>query len=177
MTSRPAVTATAGSTRRSTTARVQGQPEPFTIEQAILDANLLGAGFGDPKTWQQWRTALKAAFQIDLNRDEARACAAISGGRQPPAQKVRELWCVLGRRSGKSRVAAALAVYFATLVDYTGKLAPGETGYVMVLAASKDQARAIKNYAEGFLRASPMLASSIADVTADEIRLQSTMPT
>jgi hypothetical protein len=64
-----------------------------------------------------------------------------------------------------------LAVFFATLVDHSGELAPGETGYVVVLAASKDQAKAIKNYAEGFLRASPMLASSIADVTADEIRL------
>ena len=155
-------------TRRATTPKVQ----PFTVEQAMLDPKLLGAGFGDSKTWQQWRVVLKATFNLELNREEARAFAAIAGGRQPPSQKVRELWCVLGRRSGKSRVAAALAVFFATLVDYTGKLAPGEAGYVVVLAASKDQAKAIKNYAEGFLRSSPMLASSISDVTlADEIRL------
>ena len=152
-------------TRRAATPKIQ----PFTVEQAMVDAKLLGAGFGNPETWKQWRTALKAAFGINLNRDDARAFASIAGGRHPPAQRVRELWCVLGRRSGKSRVAAALAVYFATLVDYAGKLAPGETGYVVVLAASKDQAKAIKNYAEGFLRASPMLSSSIADVTADEI--------
>jgi phage terminase large subunit-like protein len=143
-----------------------------SIERAMLERDLLGAGFGDPKTWQQWRIVLKATFGIKLSREEAKAFTAIAGGRQPPAQKVRELWCVLGRRSGKSRVAAALAVYFAVLVDHTGKLAPGEIGYVFVLAASKDQARTIKNYCEGFLRAPPVLASSIVEVTAEEIRLR-----
>ena len=54
-----------------------------------------------------------------------------------------------GRRSGKSRVAAALAVYFGVLLDHTGKLAPGEIGYVFVLAASKDQART-KELLRGF---------------------------
>jgi hypothetical protein len=41
-----------------------------------------------------------------------------------------------------------------------------------VLAASKDQARTIRHYAEGFLRSSPVLAGMIDDVTADEIRLR-----
>jgi hypothetical protein len=144
----------------------------ISIEQAVLDRGLLGAGFGDPTTWQQWRVAMKATFGLELSRDEAGAFAAIAGGRQPPAQKVRELWCVLGRRSGKSRVAAALAVFFAVLVDHTGKLAPGEVGYVFVLAATKDQSRTIKNYCEGFLRASPVLSSLIEEITAEEIRLR-----
>lgn len=142
-----------------------------TIEEALVDRNLLGQGFGDPSTWKTWLAVLRAAFGLRLNRKEARAFASIAGGRQPPTEKVRELWAVLGRRSGKSRVAAALAVYFAVLVDHSGKLAPGEVGYVLVLAASKDQAKTIKAYAEGFLRSSPVLASAIEDVTADEIRL------
>jgi hypothetical protein len=29
---------------------------------------------------------------------------------------MRELWCVCGRRGGKSRIAAALAIYFALFV-------------------------------------------------------------
>jgi hypothetical protein len=141
------------------------------IVQAMIERDLLGAGFGDPKTWQQWRIVLRATFGLKLSQEEAEAFAAIAGGRQPPAQRVKELWCVLGRRSGKSRVAAALAVYFATLVDHTGKLAPGEIGFVYVLAASKDQARTIKNYCEGFLRASPVLKDAIEEITAEEIRL------
>ena len=138
----------------------------------MADVNLLGAGLGAIETWQQWRSVLKGAFGISLNREEARQFEAVAGSRKPPAHKVRELWCILGRRSGKSRVAAALAVFFAVLVDHAGKLAPGEIGHVLVLAASKDQARTIRRYAEGFLRASPVLAKFIADVTADEIRLK-----
>ncbi len=142
-----------------------------SIDEAITDAKLLGAALGDVATWQTWRTVLRAAFGLALNRDEARAFAAVAGGRQPPETKVRELWAILGRRSGKSRVAAALAVFFAVLVDHSGKLAPGEIGHVLVLAATRDQARVIKNYAEGFLRASPILAGMIVEVTQEEIRL------
>jgi hypothetical protein len=142
------------------------------IVQAMIERDLLGAGFGDPKTWQQWHIVLKATFGLKLSQEEAKAFAAIAGGREPPTQKAKELWAVLGRRSGKSRVAAALAVFFAVLVDHAGKLAPGEIGYVFVLAASKDQARTIKNYAEGFLRASPVLMDTIEEVTAEEIRLR-----
>jgi hypothetical protein len=143
-----------------------------TIEQAMLDANLLGAGLGDPSTWKLWLTVLKAAFAIALTPEEAQAFAAVAGGRKPPTQRAKELWCVLGRRSGKSRMAAALAVYFAVLVDHTGKLAPGEVGYVYTLASTRDQAKAIRNYAEGFLRASPILSTMIEEVTAEEIRLR-----
>jgi hypothetical protein len=155
-----------------TTLRAAAKPEPTTIETAMLDPSLLGAGFGDPKTWRQWRTIVKAAFGIPLNREEARAFAAIAGGRKPPAQRVRELWCVFGRRSGKSRVAAALAVYFGAICDHSGKLAPGETGYVLIVAASKDQCKAILGYCEGFLSASPVLSSLVGEVTQDEIRLR-----
>jgi hypothetical protein len=146
--------------------------ERVPLDKAMADVNLLGAGLGAIETWQQWRSVLKGAFGIALNREEARQFEAVAGSRKPPAQKVRELWCILGRRSGKSRVAAALAVFFAVLVDHSSKLAPGEVGHVLVLAASKDQARTIRRYAEGFLRASPVLAKFIADVTADEIRLK-----
>jgi hypothetical protein len=143
-----------------------------SLDKAMADVNLLGAGLGAIGTWGQWRSVLKGAFGISLNLEEARQFEAVAGSRRPPAQKVRELWCILGRRSGKSRVAAALAVFFAVLVDHAGKLAPGEVGHVLVLAASKDQARTIRRYAEGFLRASPVLAKFITDVTADEIRLK-----
>lgn len=144
-----------------------------TFAEALADPHLLGAALGpiDP-TWSTWLAVGKAIFGEKMNRAERRAFEAIAGGRKPPARKVAELWAIVGRRGGKSRMAAALAAYFACFVDYHGKLAAGEVGFILVLAASRSQARTVFDYIEGFLRASPVLAELIESVTADEIRLR-----
>jgi hypothetical protein len=80
------------------------------IAQAIVDPNLFGAPFLQQETWETWLAVLKAAFGTPLNQDERRAFESVSGGRKSPARRVRELWCLIGRRGGKSRIAAALAV-------------------------------------------------------------------
>jgi hypothetical protein len=141
------------------------------IDQAIGDKNLLGAALGPLKPWQTWRTLLKSAFGLALNREEARAFASVAGERTPPTRRVRELWAVVGRRGGKSRMAAALAVYAACFAEH--RLARGEVGYVLVLAASRDQAKVVFEYIRGFLEDSPVLRQEIDSVTATEIRLKS----
>ncbi len=143
---------------------------PVTIDEALLNPKLLGAALGDPMTWQAHRIVQKAAFGLALNRHEARAFAAVAGSRKPPNKRVRELWMIVGRRGGKSRMAAAIACFIALFVKH--KLAPGERGMVLVLAASIDQARIVFGYALAFLEASPVLCKEIANVTADEITLR-----
>jgi hypothetical protein len=116
---------------------------------------------------------LKAAFGEKLNRAERRAFNAVAGSRKPPRERVRELWLILGRRSGKSRMAAALAVYVSLLTDARSRLAPGELGVVLVLAASKKQAATIRNYALAFIKGSPLLAHELdGEPLAEEIRLK-----
>lgn len=46
---------------------------------------------------------------------------------------------IAGRRGGKSRVAALVAVFLALFRDYRGVLAAGERGTVMLLAADTRQ--------------------------------------
>jgi hypothetical protein len=143
------------------------------IAAALADANLLGASFpGLDESWATWIAVLKAAFGQQLNRKERQAFASVSR-RKSPIKRVRELWALVGRRGGKSRIAAALAVYYAVLVDHTGKLSSGETGMVMILAATKSQASTVFGYCRGLLEASPLLSSLIETATADEIRLKS----
>ena len=78
------------------------------IDRALADRNLLGAALGDLTPWKVWRVVLKAAFALGLGTDEERAIfEEISGGRPLPAKRVRELWAVVARRGGKSRMAAA----------------------------------------------------------------------
>ena len=140
-----------------------------TIEQALTDPQLLGAALGPPETWSTWLATLKACFGLELNRAERRAFEAIAGSRKPPEHKVQELWVLAGRGSGKSRVAAAISVYLACFVRHD--LDPDEVGCVLTLAASRDQAQIVFNYALAFLRNSPILASMIKSTTAREIRL------
>jgi Phage Terminase len=141
----------------------------YRIVEAISDPKLLGAALGDGVSWQNWAVVLKAAFGLDLNDQEARAFAAVAGARSPPSQRVRELWAIIGRRGGKSRIAAALAIFLAAFT--THRLAPGEIGQVLVLAASRDQAQTVFGYINGFLTASPILRLEIANQTAHEITL------
>jgi hypothetical protein len=140
------------------------------IDQALCDTALLGAALGDSASWQTWLAVLRAAFGLDLTDEQRTAFMAIAGNRKPPSQRTRELWAIVGRRSGKSRMAAALAVYLACFQKH--KLSAGEHGMVLVLAASQDQARVVFGYAKAFLESSPVLRKEIVDATRSEIRLK-----
>jgi phage terminase large subunit-like protein len=146
-------------------------PRIDNIDQAILEPTLLGAAFGgDIISWQTWRTTLKATWGIELNRDEARSFASIAGSRKPPAQRVRKLWCIIGRRGGKSRIAALIVCYVALFVKH--KLAPGERGLRLILSATVEQSKVALSYCQAFLESSPVLRQEIEDVTANETRLK-----
>ena len=105
-----------------------------------------------------------------MNDPDIASFKEVSGNREPPTQRVKELWTVVGRRSGKTRVAAALAVYVASIEQY--KLAAGQVGYVLLLAASRDQASVAFQYVLGFLKSSPLLCQQIVGETASEVRLK-----
>jgi hypothetical protein len=142
----------------------------MTIDRALADHRLLGGALGDLGSWQVWITTLRAAFGLQLSEGELATFRTIAGDRPPPAKRVRELWCVCARRSGKSRVAAGLAVYLALFQKH--KLAKGETGYVLVLAATQDQARNVFQYCTGFIDGSDVLRREVVSITAHEIKLR-----
>jgi hypothetical protein len=144
--------------------------KPLAIDRALLDPKLLGAALGDASTWSVWITILRAAFGLKLSEEELKVFAHVAGDRTPPTKRVRELWCVAGRRGGKSRMAAALAVYIACFVRH--KAAPGERLMVLVLAASLDQSKSVFGFALAFLQESPVLRREIIDYTTSEIRLR-----
>jgi hypothetical protein len=142
------------------------------IDVAMRDARLLGAALGPPPTWLTWLAILKAAHGRLLNERERELFAAVAGGREPPRRKVKELVAIASRRSGKGRVAAALAVHAALLTDHSKVLAPGEVGVVACVSPTRAQAAILLDYARGYLDASPLLRDEVRDVTSDEIRLK-----
>ncbi|WP_434723111.1 hypothetical protein [Mesorhizobium sp. RIZ17] len=107
-----------------------------------------------------------------LTDDERKAFAAITGRAEEPLERVDELWCIVGRRGGKTRAAGTLAAYVATLCDWTDKLAPGERGVLPILAASTSQADRAFQHVIGVLQHSPVLKGQImGDPTSETIRL------
>jgi Terminase large subunit, ATPase domain len=168
----PGVLRVAGAARKkpSSSAKASRDVQLITIDRTLTDPQLLGAALGDATPWQTWLTVLRAAFGLPLDECQRAAFHQVAGERGPPAKRVRELWAVVGRRGGKSRMAAALAVYQAAFAKH--HLAHGETGYVLVLAASRDQAKVVFDYVKAFLEASPVLRQEIDGITKSEIRLR-----
>jgi hypothetical protein len=143
---------------------------PLAIDKVLSDQRLLGAELAPIETWSPWQAVLKAAFALPLTDDERTIFTSVAGGRVPPLKRVRELWCIIGRRGGKSRIAAALACYFSVFAKH--KLAGGERGMVLVLAATVEQAKVVFAYTLAFLNSSPVLQKEIASATQSEIRLK-----
>src|ERR1019366_9003751 len=140
-----------------------------SIVEALLNKQMLGAALGAPTTWNTWLAVFQAAFGLQLDEAQQKIFAEVAGGRKPPTKRVRELWCVVGRRGGKSRMAAALAVYIALFCKH--KLAPGEVGMVLILVASVSQSKTVFGYVKAFLSKSPVLKKEVANVTKEEIVL------
>jgi hypothetical protein len=139
------------------------------IDRVLTDKRLLGASL-DMSTRQTWLTLWKSAYGLPLTDAEQAIFNTIAGGRKPPGKRVRELWCDVGRRGGKSEEAAACAIHCALFVKH--KLSRGETGMVLVIAGSRDQAGVVFGFVKGFLEASPTLRREIANITQSEITLK-----
>ena len=120
-------------------------------------------------TWDPWRAVLKAAFALELSEAERATVTELTKREVLPTAPVRELWLFIGRRSGKSIIAALQAVWATCCRSY--RLAVGEVGIFMVLAADRKQARVIKRYISGLLHSHPALEALIANETADAIEL------
>ena len=142
----------------------------MAIDATLVDRNLLGAALGDHSSWSRWLSVLRAAFALPMTETDLKSFKEVSGNREPPTQRVNELWAVVGRRSGKTRTAAAISVFVAAIEQH--KLARGEVGYVLLLAASRDQAQVAFDYVRGFLQASPILRQQIVSITAQEVKLK-----
>jgi hypothetical protein len=147
----------------------------FPIDRALCDPLLLGgklAEGGDMASWRAWLCAVRAAFGLPLDATEHVIFNKIAGGRNPPppGKRVSELWCVVGRRSGKTSIAAAIGVYLATLQRH--HLSAGEQGHILMLAPAREQAGVVLDAVRGYFERSKMLHDLIIGETTSEIRLR-----
>ena len=142
------------------------------IITAMMDPQLFGGTFAG-SSWDAWRVLLKAAFGLGLALPwEHQLYRRCTGRSVVPTTQVRELWMPTGRRGGKSRVMALVAVFVACFRSYTNILAPGELGKVVVVAADRQQARVVFQYVWALLDGSAILRRMVASKTRESIQLR-----
>jgi hypothetical protein len=135
-----------------------------------LDNRALFAPFFRGDSWDAWKAFLAALFALEMDETQLDMYRRHTGRQTPPEKPFTEAALVVGRRGGKSRILALIAVYLATYRDYTPFLAPGEIATIAVIAADRKQARTIYRCAQGLIEAIPALAG-MADPKADLISL------
>jgi hypothetical protein len=96
----------------------------MTILDTLTDRKLFASLFPDPETWSAWLAFLAAVFGLPMTEAQMELYGRCTGRQQPPTAAAREVWCIAGRRAGKSRIAALLGVFLAAFRDYKPSLAP-----------------------------------------------------
>jgi hypothetical protein len=141
------------------------------MRAALSDPALLGGVLAGP-SWAVWRALLIASMGEALTTGERELFAKFTGRPAEPLERVEELWAVVGRKGGKSRAAAVLAVYLAALCDHGENLSPGERGLVLFLAQNQLQAAVCFGYCAAVLEAVPMLIGQVVGKTASTLSLR-----
>jgi hypothetical protein len=145
-----------------------------TIIDAINDPNLFRPFLGDDlTTWEPWFGALAALYGLPVPK-ELRPIVRQCTGRKclmlPDAGFTKALFLV-GRRSGKSRIAAIVAAFEAALSGREKLLAKGETGIVAVVSPTRAQSRIVHNYVRSIF-AVPLLQGEVVAETATGFELR-----
>jgi hypothetical protein len=85
--------------------------------QALDDDQLVAPLFAG-SSWAPWRAFLKALFALPMADAELDLYRRHTERLTPPAKSFNEAALVIGRRGGKSRILALVAVYLACFRDY-----------------------------------------------------------
>ncbi|WP_216856204.1 hypothetical protein [Acidisphaera sp. S103] len=140
------------------------------IAEALTDPSMFGPHFRGP-SWDAWRAFVAALFAAPMTDVQMATFQQCTGRTVAPVTPFTEAALVVGRRGGKSRVLAFVAVALAVLRDYEEHLSAGEVATVGVLASTTKQGRSIFNYVLGLLREIPSLAPMIVGESNDTILL------
>lgn len=145
----------------------------LTIIDALRDPRLFGAlpAFRDLSTWRPWLIFLRATYGLPLSKPE-RAIFEKHTGRaySPPAGGWPEVVCIVGRQSGKSRVASLIASYEAA----TAKPQEDRTDLYALLVSQDARAalRTLLSYARAPFELIPLLQDTVEGQTGDSVRLK-----
>jgi hypothetical protein len=157
-------------TARPPWAPPDGVSIPRNIIEAIDHPQWWGPWFahGD---WGAWRAFLAALFGLPLDDASLSIYRECTGRAELPTASAREVWAVVGRRGGKSRVMATVAAWLSAFLDWRPYLAPGERAAILLIAADRKQARVVLRYLRSLLVQHPLLKQLVTRDTGEIIEL------
>lgn len=131
---------------------------------AISDPKLFRSFFGSLSSWCAWRAFIGTLFGLSVPKKYHQLVERCSGKSvaEHRSEGYREAYAIVGRRSGKSRIAAVLAAWVAGMSGLESKLAKGELGYVALISTTKQQARIVRSYVRATFDCTPMLRDFVA---------------
>lgn len=127
-----------------------------SIIEAMESPKLFGRFFPGIETWRHWQVFLKAIYQIPLTPDELAFFAECTARQQPP-ERVESVFCISGRRSGKSKICSYIAAYESIFGRWRERMIPGERNWVVCVATDKAQAAIVYDGVRSMLSTFPDL--------------------
>src|SRR5262245_40094630 len=143
--------------------------EPTRERPSALRVMAALATFREP-SWDAWRAAIATLDGVPLTDAQAGIYRACTGRSTLPSGPFSEAYFIVGRRGGKSRIAALKAIEAACFRTYA--LAPGERAVVMIIAADRRQARVVFSYIRAFFDRLQPLRDLVERQTSDALHLK-----
>lgn len=139
----------------------------MNIIDAIADPNLFrsylaGDSEGPLDSWARWLAFLRTLYGLpieDAERETIRRCT----GREQLADGFDECLVLAGRRSGKSKMIAAVAAFEAVLSGRESRVSRGEIPMVAILSPTRNQSRIIHEYVKSVFDSTPLLSNEVAE--------------
>ena len=144
----------------------------MNIIEALHSSQLFGPLFDDFSTWARWQTFLRVTYGLPLTSDELDVYRHHTGRvtYNPPPGGYAEAVCIVGRQSGKSRIAGILAAY----EGLRARRKRGQpTPHVALIAQDHRAAlRSLFAYCTEPFDAVPELARAVVSRKADSLELE-----
>ena len=138
----------------------------MNILSAIKDENLFRPFLGDDlKSWHPWFTALRALYGLPIKSPNGAERVQQCTGRPAtdlPTDGFSTALFLVGRRSGKSRIAAVIGAFEALFGGHETRLAKGESGVIPVISPTKYQSSIVWKYLSAIFDA-PLLQQEVID--------------
>lgn len=146
----------------------------MNILSAIKDEQIFRPFLGDDlTTWAHWTVALRCLYGLPVEQPKSTTLVKECTGREatelPPDGFTTALFLV-GRRSGKSRIASVIGAFEALFGGHESRLAKGETGVVPIISPSRYQSMIVWRYLKAIFN-TPLLAPEIVECKESDQRL------